>query len=77
MVTDDHLAEGRLYPPLNTVREVSTKLAARIVSYAYKRGMAATYPEPKDKIAFVRAHQYSTNYESFIPKTYPWPGMQD
>lgn len=77
MVTDEHLAEGRVYPPLNEVREVSTKLATRIVSYAYKNNMAATYPEPKDKEAFVRAHQYNYEYESFVPSTYPWPGMPE
>ena len=26
MVTDEHLAEGRLYPPLKDVMEVSTRL---------------------------------------------------
>lgn len=74
MVTDEHLAEGRVYPPLNTVKEVSTMLAARIVGYAYRKGMAATYPEPEDKVAFVKSYQYDHDYESFIPKTYPWPG---
>lgn len=77
MVTDGDLAEGRVYPPLSQVREVSTKLATRIVEYVYKQGMASTYPEPEDKEAFVRAHQYNTDYESFIPTTYPWPGHNE
>ncbi|MEQ2219173.1 hypothetical protein XENOCAPTIV_013644, partial [Xenoophorus captivus] len=29
MVTEEHLAEGRLYPPLNTIREVSFKIAVK------------------------------------------------
>jgi len=75
MVTDAHLAEGRVYPPLSQVREVSTQIATRIVEYAYRHNMAATYPEPEDKLAFVKAHQYDTDYESFVPETYSWPGF--
>ena len=77
MVSDDHLAEGRVYPPLSTVRDVSTKIAAKIVEYAYKKEMAATYPEPEDKIAFVKLHQYNTDYDNFVPKTYNWPGFAE
>lgn len=77
MVSEAHLEEGRLYPPLSTVREVSTKLAARIVTYAYEKGLAATYPEPVDKEEFVRKHQYNVDYGTFVPPTYPWPGMPE
>ena len=75
MVTDDDLREGRVYPPLKSVRDVSTRLATRIVEYCYEAGRASTYPEPRDKEAYVREHQYSPQYESFLPVTYPWPGM--
>lgn len=77
MVTEEDLEQGRVYPPLKGIRQVSEQLAARIVSYAYRRNMAAHYPEPKDKLAFVRDHMYNTDYESFIPDTYAWPGMQE
>jgi malate dehydrogenase (oxaloacetate-decarboxylating)(NADP+) len=77
MVTDADLNEGRVYPPLNTIREVSTKLAAHIIEYAYEEGLATTYPEPDDKLEFVRENQFSTDYESFIPITYPWPGVSE
>ena len=77
MVTEADLAAGRVYPPLSDVREVSTKLAAHILTYAYESGLATTYPEPQDKEQFVRDHQYSPDYDSFVPVTYPWPGMSD
>lgn len=32
MVTEEHLAEGRLYPPLSTIREVSFKIAVKVGS---------------------------------------------
>lgn len=30
MVTEENLAEGRLYPPLNSIREVSFKIAVKV-----------------------------------------------
>lgn len=77
MVSEANLEEGRLYPPLSTVREVSTKLATRIVEYAYEKGLATTYPEPPNKEDFIRRHQYSLHYGTFVPPTYPWPGMPE
>uniref|UniRef100_UPI00398F7BBC NADP-dependent malic enzyme-like n=1 Tax=Pristiophorus japonicus TaxID=55135 RepID=UPI00398F7BBC len=73
LVTDKDLAEGRLYPPLSTIRDVSFKIATRIVDYAYKNDLAAWYPEPKDKEAFIRAQIYSPDYDSFILDNYKWP----
>uniref|UniRef100_A0AAQ4R0P9 Malic enzyme 3, NADP(+)-dependent, mitochondrial n=1 Tax=Gasterosteus aculeatus aculeatus TaxID=481459 RepID=A0AAQ4R0P9_GASAC len=73
MVTEENLAEGRLYPPLNSIREVSFKIAVKIVNYAYKNNMASLYPEPKDKEAFVLSHIYSPDYDSFALDTYSWP----
>ena len=75
MVTEENLAEGRVYPPLHDIRQVSTQIAAHIVEYSYRNNMAAYYPEPENKIEFIKKHQYSTDYDSFVPITYPWPGM--
>uniref|UniRef100_A0AAR2KMP6 Malic enzyme n=1 Tax=Pygocentrus nattereri TaxID=42514 RepID=A0AAR2KMP6_PYGNA len=73
MVTEEHLAEGRLYPPLSTIREVSFKIAVKIIDYAYKQDIASWYPEPKDKEAFVLSHIYSADYDSFTLDSYTWP----
>lgn len=73
MVTEENLAEGRLYPPLSTIREVSFKIAVKVINYAYKQNIASVYPEPKDKEAFVLSHIYSPDYDSFTLDTYNWP----
>uniref|UniRef100_A0A668REE0 Malic enzyme n=1 Tax=Oreochromis aureus TaxID=47969 RepID=A0A668REE0_OREAU len=39
LVTEEDLAEGRLYPPLSTIRDVSFKLAVKIMEFAYKHNM--------------------------------------
>uniref|UniRef100_A0A8C1MIV8 Malic enzyme n=1 Tax=Cyprinus carpio TaxID=7962 RepID=A0A8C1MIV8_CYPCA len=75
----ENLAEGRLYPPLKTIREVSFKIAVKqrikhsIVDHAYKQGIASWYPEPKDKEAFVLSQVYNSDYDSFTLDSYSWP----
>ncbi|XP_063250519.1 NADP-dependent malic enzyme, mitochondrial [Prinia subflava] len=72
-VTEQHLAEGRLYPPLDSIREVSLKIAVKIVDWAYKHGLASWHPEPADKETFVKQHMYSSDYDSFVFDDYRWP----
>jgi len=77
MVTEEHLQEGRVYPPLSMIREVSTRLATEIIVHNYQHGLATFYPEPEDKRAFVEEYQYRCDYDSFVPSTYCWPGVQE
>ncbi|ERE75374.1 NADP-dependent malic enzyme [Cricetulus griseus] len=72
-VSDKHLEEGRLYPPLNTIRDVSLKIAVQIVTDAYREKMATVYPEPPNKEEFVCSQMYSTNYDQILPDCYSWP----
>ncbi|XP_073445761.1 NADP-dependent malic enzyme [Dendrobates tinctorius] len=72
-VSDKHLKEGRLYPPLQTIQEVSVKIAVKIVENAYKDNTASVFPEPEDKEAFVRSQMYTTDYDQFVVDSYSWP----
>ena len=76
-MTDANLAEGRLYPPLQEIREVSIKIAKNIVKYLYDtnhpENIGLNYPEPDNIEAFIRSHLYDTEYESFVPETWEWP----
>ncbi|XP_062310943.1 LOW QUALITY PROTEIN: NAD-dependent malic enzyme, mitochondrial [Osmerus eperlanus] len=74
-LTDAELAEGRLYPPLSDIREVSIRMAVKVVEFVYANGMAFRYPEPTDKEAFVRSTMWNTNYDSFLPDIYDWPAV--
>ncbi|XP_077977614.1 NADP-dependent malic enzyme-like [Glandiceps talaboti] len=65
-VTNAHLAEGRLYPPLATVREVSIKIATKVMEHAYKNNKATVFPEPQDKDTYIRRRLYSTKYRDFL-----------
>uniref|UniRef100_A0A674HAE4 Malic enzyme n=1 Tax=Taeniopygia guttata TaxID=59729 RepID=A0A674HAE4_TAEGU len=72
-VTEENLQEGRLYPPLVTIQDVSLKIAVRIAEEAYRNNTASTYPQPKDLEAFIRSQVYSTDYNSFVADSYTWP----
>merc|ERR1712183_759122 len=75
MVTEDDLAVGRLCPPLDNIRNCSLKIAAKVAEDAYADNTASTYPEPKDKEAFIRTFLYDYNYDnmSALPTLYKWP----
>nr|XP_020650610.1 NADP-dependent malic enzyme [Pogona vitticeps] len=72
-VSQKHLEEGRLYPPLASIQDVSLKIAVKIVEQAYSNNTATFYPEPVDKEAFIRSQIYSTDYENFLTDSYSWP----
>uniref|UniRef100_A0A3Q3E9H1 Malic enzyme n=1 Tax=Labrus bergylta TaxID=56723 RepID=A0A3Q3E9H1_9LABR len=73
LVTEKDLAEGRLYPPLSSIGDVSRTLAIKIIEYAYEHNMASLHPEPSDKEAYVNSLAYSTDYDEFAVDSYRWP----
>jgi len=74
LVTEEDLALGRMYPPLSKIKEISIKIATKVAEEAYKEGMASTYPEPKDKEAFIRTKLYNYDYDdqSAVCTPYAW-----
>lgn len=74
-LTEEEMNQGRLYPPLSNIREVSVRMAIKVVEYVYAKGMAFRYPEPLDKDKFVRSTVWNTEYDSFLPDVYDWPGV--
>ncbi|XP_062427032.1 NADP-dependent malic enzyme [Rhea pennata] len=72
-VSEENLAEGRLYPPLVTIQDVSLKIAVKVAEEAYRNNTASSYPQPEDLEAFIRSQIYSTDYNSFVADSYTWP----
>ncbi|XP_063635318.1 NADP-dependent malic enzyme-like isoform X1 [Cydia splendana] len=73
IVSDDDLAHGGLYPPLETIQDCSVKIAKKIVERAYKTGKATVQPQPLDTEAFIRAQMYDVRYGNAVPPVYSWP----
>lgn len=38
MVSDEDLENGSLYPPLNTIKEISVRVATKVAEFAYEKG---------------------------------------
>jgi malate dehydrogenase (oxaloacetate-decarboxylating)(NADP+) len=64
-VTEQDLAEGRLYPPLDTIRECSTSIAAYIAEHAYKTG--------KNELIKISLRMLIVLLKIGIASTYPEP----
>ncbi|EGC40509.1 malic enzyme [Dictyostelium purpureum] len=62
-VDDSEVVTGKIYPGLQHIREISTKIAVRVIEKAYEEGMAQLTPRPTDIEAFVRMNQYNPSYD--------------
>ena len=60
-VTEERLATGCLYPPLEKIREVSGVVAAAVATAAWEKG-TATVSKPDDVVACVQSHMYVPSY---------------
>lgn len=76
-VSQEDLDKGSLYPPLGSIRECSLNIAVGVTKYAYEKGLASTYPEPQDKLAYIKSHLYNFDYECAMPVTWKWPPQQE
>ncbi|KAM8705116.1 hypothetical protein ACLKA7_009560 [Drosophila subpalustris] len=71
IVSKEDLDKGSLYPPLNSIVNCSITIAEKIVTYAFKNKLATVYPEPSNKLAFIKAQMYDLDYPRALPVTYP------
>jgi malate dehydrogenase (oxaloacetate-decarboxylating)(NADP+) len=64
-VTEADLAQGSLYPPLSSIREVSARIAAEVAAVAFRTGVARAH-EPTDLLAYVRTQMYDPHYVDYV-----------
>ncbi len=63
-VTPEDLAQGSLYPPLASVRDVSAHIAVSVAEVAFAQGHASI-ERPADLLAHVRACMYQPAYSAY------------
>eukprot|EP01126_Amoeba_proteus_P020978 TRINITY_DN2129_c0_g1_i2.p1 TRINITY_DN2129_c0_g1~~TRINITY_DN2129_c0_g1_i2.p1 ORF type:complete len:443 (+),score=103.44 TRINITY_DN2129_c0_g1_i2:467-1795(+) len=61
LVSEDNLDQGRIYPPLSKIREISTHVAAEVIEQAKAEGLT-DMEMPEDLHAFVRESMWSPSY---------------
>lgn len=64
-VSKDDLEQGRVYPPLRRIREVSVAIAAAVAKVAYNRDLAMK-PRPDDLPAYIKSQMYEPKYQSYV-----------
>lgn len=64
-VSQADLEEGRVYPPLSRIREVSTRIAGAIVKLAIERGLTEK-PFPDDLPKYLESLMYQPEYLEYV-----------
>jgi malate dehydrogenase (oxaloacetate-decarboxylating)(NADP+) len=65
LVTEADLAQGRIYPALTRIREVSAAIAVAVAEVAFARGLT-DMPRPADLLTHVRAQMYEPVYADYV-----------
>jgi malate dehydrogenase (oxaloacetate-decarboxylating)(NADP+) len=65
LVTEADLAQGRIYPALTRIREVSAAIAVAVAEVAFARSLT-DMPRPADLLAHVRAQMYEPVYADYV-----------
>jgi malate dehydrogenase (oxaloacetate-decarboxylating)(NADP+) len=64
-VSKEDLSQGRIYPPLSRIREVSIRIAAAVAEVAYRRGLTPK-ARPNDLVGSIRSQMYEPVYRSYV-----------
>jgi len=59
------LDEGRIYPSLKRIREVSLAIAVATAKVAYRQGLAGA-PKPDDLLSHIKAQMFEPSYRSYM-----------
>ena len=64
-VSAGDLAEGRIYPPLRKIREISLAIAMATAQVAYAQGLAEA-PKPEDLGGHIKSLMFEPSYQSYL-----------
>jgi malate dehydrogenase (oxaloacetate-decarboxylating)(NADP+) len=64
-VSESDLAQGRIYPSLSKIRDVSAKIATAVAEVAYQSHLAAHH-RPTDLLAYIKSQMYEPTYKSYV-----------
>ncbi|GJP46655.1 hypothetical protein CLOM_g5920 [Closterium sp. NIES-68] len=64
-VSDEDREQGRVYPPIWKIRQISAHIAKAVAAKAYDLGVATNLPKPPDLLAYAFSKMYNPHYRSF------------
>jgi len=65
LVSPQELAQGKIYPEITQIREVSKQIAMEVINVAFKEGVARI-PKPKNLEELVVRSMYVPNYTPLV-----------
>jgi malate dehydrogenase (oxaloacetate-decarboxylating)(NADP+) len=65
VVSEADLAQGRIYPPLTKIKEVSAAIATAVAEVAYNQGLARK-PKPDDLSTYIKSQMYEPKYPRYV-----------
>lgn len=74
-VTQKELDEGRVYPNLNRIQEVSLAIAVDVGKYAASKNLCHLHPTPESIVDLVKSHVYTPVYSSALKSNWSWPKL--
>jgi malate dehydrogenase (oxaloacetate-decarboxylating)(NADP+) len=64
-VSQADFESGRLYPPLDTIRRISLKIAAAVAELAFEEGLAGIQ-RPENLTDFIQSQMFEPHYPSYV-----------
>jgi malate dehydrogenase (oxaloacetate-decarboxylating)(NADP+) len=65
LVEESDLAQGRIFPPLDTIRRISAHIAAEVAWTAERQGLAQAIL-PQNLVEYIRSRMYEPVYQSYV-----------
>jgi len=60
-IDDEGIAQGKVYPPLSAIRDISARIATRVIETAFAEGLAQI-ERPDDILQYVKDNMYPLKY---------------
>jgi len=64
-VSEADLEQGRIYPSLTKIKEVSAAIATAVAEVAYNQGLARK-PKPDDLSTYINSQMYEPEYRRYV-----------
>ena len=64
-VSTDDYESGRLYPPLNTIRQLSLHIATAVAELAFEKRLARA-ERPENITDFIQSQMFEPQYPSYV-----------
>ena len=74
-MSEKELSEGRVFPNLNRIQEVSLAIAIDVGNFALSKDLCHLHPAPESIADLITSQVYEPVYSSAIKTNWTWPKL--